>query len=106
MDHALVVFKYLPSPAAARGGRPCSAGGAAIVVSAMAAAAIHAHADPNDGELAPTARRVLERIDEREAGATELALLVRALARRRVWIRVLKPETGALPNDVIANASS
>jgi hypothetical protein len=82
-----VVFAYLPVPFR-EGGQPASvSGGAAIVVSPSALVAIRASIADDSGRLPRSARSALERIDDREARATELGILIRALGRRDVYVR-------------------
>jgi hypothetical protein len=89
MEPVPIVYAYLPAPMPAHGPATVVGGGALIGVSARAAAAIRAHRDPETGRLGPEVRRLLHALDDREAHATELGLLVRALARRSVYVRDL-----------------
>jgi hypothetical protein len=86
-----VAYGYLAPSSCGRHGSAIAAGGASIAVSASALRAIRAAIPGHGGWLPRAAAVVLTRIDEREAHATELGLLVRALARREVFVRVAAP---------------
>lgn len=83
---ATVVFAYAPAGLTAKG-LPAAAGGVAVSVSQAAALAIKTMIVDDDGRLPMSARAALERFDERESGATDLAVLIRALGRRDVFVR-------------------
>jgi hypothetical protein len=89
-DAPRVAYGYLAPPSCARRGAACAAGGAAIAVSPSALDAIRASIVGDDGRLPSAAAPALARIDDREAHATELRMLVRALARRDVFVRVVE----------------
>ncbi|MFN9773995.1 MAG: hypothetical protein ACK54X_15405 [Burkholderiales bacterium] len=86
-----LAYGYLPLPDCGRRGASFAAGGAAIAVSEEALHAIRAAIVDRHGRLPRTIAAELARIDEREVHSTELHLLLRALARRDVYVRVALP---------------
>ncbi len=86
-DPPAITFAYRPAGLTAKGQPATAAGGARVTVSSVALVAIRSLILDDDGRLPMTARVALERIDKREDRATELRVLVRALARRDVFVR-------------------
>jgi hypothetical protein len=68
MDSVAIVYAYLAAPHFAQDNRNAG-GGALILVSAQAAAAIRGLCDPHTGLLAQEAREHLLRIDDREGSS-------------------------------------
>jgi hypothetical protein len=86
-----VAYGYLAPSGCGRHRSAIAAGGASIAVSAAALRAIRAAITGDGGWLPRATAAVLARIDEREAHASELGLLVRALGRRAVFVRLAAP---------------
>lgn len=87
LELTAVVYAYQPAGLTAKGAPAVAAGGASVMLSPAALVAIRSLIADDDGRMPKTARAVLARIDEREGHATELGVLVRALAKRDVFIR-------------------
>jgi hypothetical protein len=89
MDFELtpVAYAYQPAGLTAKDAPAVAAGGAAVMVSPAALVAVQSLIVNDDGKLPMTPRTALARIDEREGHQTELSVLVRALARRDVFVR-------------------
>lgn len=85
--HAAVTYTFAPVGLTAKGQPAIAAGGASVMVSPAALVAIRLLVCDDDGRLPMSALTALARIDDREGHSTELGILVRALARRDVFVR-------------------